>query len=94
MDPELYVTPRGDELLVVIAGDVDDIARLDAVLERQPLPALRIDASGVTFAGSRFLAWLVRARDEAGLRFDDVSPAVRDLLNVTGMTGEFEGATS
>jgi anti-anti-sigma regulatory factor len=90
MGPELYISPRGDDdLLVVIAGDVDDTTRLEDVLEREPRRRLLVDASGVTFAGSNFLAWLIRARDEAGLVLQHPSAAVSGLLTITGMTEGF-----
>jgi anti-anti-sigma regulatory factor len=89
MGPELYISPRGADDLLVIAGDVDDTTRLEEVLERRPVRRLIVDASGVTFAGSSFLAWLIRARDEAGLVLRDVSPAVDGLLTITGMTEGF-----
>ena len=78
---------RSEPLLIALTGEIDIATELAA-----PPPGRRliVDMSGVTFAGSAFLTWLVAAkRGAAGMVVRRPSAAVLHLLKVSGLLDEF-----
>jgi anti-anti-sigma factor len=75
---------------ITVSGEVDlatDLEELDGDLVGRRVV---IDVSGVTFAGSTFLAWLIRTKEQAGgLTLVHPSDAVRHLLKLAGLVDEF-----
>jgi len=91
------VSRRDGHCAVQLEGELDVAAKptldqaLEAALELEA-PEVALDLKGVTFADSTAVAWLLaadrRIRTAGGqLRLVDCSPAVRQLLRLTGVDG-------
>ena len=86
---------RGDAALVQIVGEVDvasapklEDALLDAI--GRGARRLLIDASGIAFidsTGLRSVTAALRARDGVHITVQSPTPAVRNVLRVTGLDG-------
>ncbi|ANZ43351.1 hypothetical protein BBK82_37620 [Lentzea guizhouensis] len=77
-----------------VAGSAALLAKLDQLIE-EGRHHLVIDVSGVTFCNSSGISALVRSRARAvemtgSLRLTSPSPAVRRVLDLTGLARMFE----
>ncbi len=85
----LVIEDQGHVLHVTIVGEVDgELSGVEGLVDGAGQRVV-INAAGITFAGSRFLTWLMRTERSAGqLILRHPSVQVLKLLEHAGLTNE------